>query len=145
VVRTSAGLAAIIAIARSSSPEAMAWNNASGAGASANPLWAARRRCSSSLMIATISSYPRSVAMVSGLVASRCGYIPARAFAPWSISTLTISGDRFRTASSIPPLASSGRTFSIARTCTRSPARTASEKRFAVTPSTYALSLGQLS
>jgi hypothetical protein len=118
------------------SPEATAARAASSPVTSdLGALLAPPRRCSSSSIIATISSYPRSFAIVQAVVASRCGWMPCGAFAPCRISSRAISSDRFITAQwmarcsspyDIVKSASSDRAWNIVCTCARSSVRTAS-------------------
>ena len=116
----------------------------------------APRVSSCATIIATISSYPRSSAMVSGPVASRLGQMPPRVSAPASSSSRVISTSRFMTAmwrariskpAGPPRIRStiSGRRARSARAAPRSPFCTASCNLVVVTPSTAAFSFGQLS
>lgn len=132
-------------MALSLSPEAIARHSCSGSGAPPPPPSAVRRRRSAAPIIATISSYPRSAAITSGVVASRWGYTPFLALAPCSISVRTMTLSRRRTAYRRAELfTSSGRCFSIARSLAISPDRAASSNRLTVTPPTKAFNLGQL-
>ena len=116
----------------------------------------APRFSSCAVISATISSYPRSSAIVRGLVASRLGQMPSRVSAPASSSSRVISTSRAMTAMWMARISKpdgpsrsrstiSGLRASSARTAPRSPFCTASCNLVVVTPSTAAFSFGQLS
>ena len=151
----SAGWDSNTAITASSPPDIMAcrrrWKPSPSAFAPRAP-----RFSSCATIIATISSYPRSSAMVRGLVASRLGQMPPRVSAPDSSSSRVISTSRCMTAmwrariskpEGPPRIRStiSGRRARSARAAPRSPFCTASCNLVVVTPATAAFSFGQLS